>query len=112
MILKNISILLMIFLCGATASANDYLISIDLNEQRLDPVFQSLARPVAELGHSAIAVINANDLYQLKEFTYAVIDEDPQQKDYYLIYTNNDIDLEQFGEIIYMDGREYLMRLM
>jgi hypothetical protein len=62
-----------------TALAADYLVRVDLNEQRLDPLFESDLRPIAELDNCAILIVADNELDRLAPYTFYIIVEDPEE---------------------------------
>ncbi|MGB7055808.1 MAG: M28 family peptidase, partial [bacterium] len=107
--MKKIACLLLLF--TAAAFAAEYLVKIDLDENRLAPLFAEELTPVAELENSAIAIIDGNEFGKLREFSYRIIDQDPRQQEYYLIYASDGIDLTRFGDIIHTDGKESLVKL-
>nr|NIW46437.1 hypothetical protein [Gammaproteobacteria bacterium] len=39
-----------------TALAANYIVKVDLDEQRLEPIFESNLRPIAELDNTAILI--------------------------------------------------------
>ncbi len=94
------------------AFATDYLVKIELDEDRLNPLFDKALTPVAELQNSAILIVDGSELDKLTGFTFETIGQDPQPDEYYLVYmVDKQIDLSNFGEIISSDGPERLLKL-
>jgi len=95
-----------------TALAADYLVQVDLDEQRLEPIFQSNLRPIAELDNIAILIVTDNELDRLAPYTFSIIDEDPKEGQYYLVRTvDKQLDLRNFGEIMVTDGSIHLLKI-
>jgi hypothetical protein len=100
------------FLFITTALAADYLVKVDLNELRLNPLFESNLRPIAELNNVAILIVTDNELQRLAPYRFSIIEEDPQEGRYYLVRTGDDkLILSDFGEIIMTDDSVHLLKI-
>ena len=92
--------------------AEEYLIRVELTEERLAPFVEKGLKVVSELENSAILVLEGSDLYKISPYSYQVLDEKPQEGDYYLVRPLNlQIDLTKYGEILTIDGRDYLIKI-
>ncbi|UCG31283.1 MAG: M28 family peptidase, partial [candidate division WOR-3 bacterium] len=100
------------FVLISAAFAADYLVRIDLDEQRLDPLFENGLRPIAELDNTALLIVTDNELGRLTPYSFSIIDEDPEEGRYYLAHrTDEHLALTDYGEILMTDGSVYLLKI-
>jgi hypothetical protein len=110
MCFKKLCILSLLSISAAFAA--DYLIRIDLADQRLDPLFDDNLAPIAELDNSALLIATDEELDKLIPYSFSIIDRDPEQGRYYLVHKiNKRLDLTKFGEILMIDGTVYLLKI-
>jgi len=108
--MKRIFLFVLILL--TTAFATDYLVLLDLDKQRLDPIFEKGLTVIAELENSAILLVNDNEFDRLTGLSQMIIGQDPQPNEYYVVYYRNErIDLRDYGEVLFIDGPEHLLRI-
>ena len=81
-----------------TTFATDYLVLVDLDKQRLDPIFEKELTIIAELENSAILLVNDNAFDRLTGLSHTIVDQDPQPNEYYLVYHRDErIDLSDYA---------------
>jgi len=94
------------------AFAADYLVKVDLDAQRLDPLFENSLRPIAELDNTAILIVDDNELDILRQYSFSIIEKDPEEGRYYLVHkTDERLDLTDYGEILMTDGSVHLLKM-
>ncbi len=96
----------------AFAAAGDYLVRVELEEERLKPLSDQGIRILAELEHNAIVLIDDADFSEIPALSYEILDAQPKEGQYYLVLPmNNEIDLTLYGDILMKDGDDFLLRL-
>lgn len=105
-------IFLVFLLPIAMLTAEDYLMAIELNHDRLAPLLNKGLSVVKELDSSAIVTVEHSDLYRLVSFQYRILDVNPVEGDYYLVFFGDEqIDLKEFGDILLQDGSVCLLKI-
>jgi len=106
---KIISILIMTLVFAA---AEEYLVGIDLNDDRLTPLAEAGVKILAELPHTAIVLITDADLDKIQSFNHQILDTKPQEGNYYQVMPmDHKFDLTLYGRVLMQDGNDYLLRL-
>jgi len=94
------------------ALADQYLVRVGLDEERLTPLSEQDLRVLAELEHSAIILLNDSEFEKIQPFDYQILASEPQEGDHYLVLPmDRTLDLSIFGDILMQDGDDYLIRL-
>ncbi len=105
-------LVLMSLLVFVFAFADEYLVRVDLNEDRLTPLSELGLRILGELEHTAIVVLTDPEFSKVQPFTFQILDTQPQEGDYYLVLPiDRSLDLEFYGDILMQDGDDYLLKL-
>jgi hypothetical protein len=108
MIKKILSIILLTLIF---AVADEYLVRVDLGDDRLTPLSDQGFRILAELEHNAIVLITDAELERIRSFSHEIIDTQPTVGDYYLVLPMDSmIDLTLYGFILLQDGHDYLLK--
>jgi len=111
---KKISLIVMFTLIITTLcfGAEEYLIRVELTKDRLTPFIEKGLKVVSELDNCAILLVESSDFYKISPYSYHVLDEEPQEGDYYLVHPlNSQIDLTKFGELLTSDGENFLIKI-
>jgi hypothetical protein len=94
------------------ALADEYLVRVDLDVDRLSPLSDQRIRILAELDHNAVVLLDDLDFDKIDPFSHEILDTQPKEGDYYLVLPMDSIfDLTSYGEILMKDGNDYLLRL-
>ncbi|UCG30668.1 MAG: M28 family peptidase, partial [candidate division WOR-3 bacterium] len=94
------------------AIADDYLMRVDLDHTRLAPLADQELKVLAELGNSAIILHEGTDLEKISSVNYQILDTQPKEGQYYIARPmQEDTDLTPFGEVLTMDGYDYLLKV-
>jgi hypothetical protein len=108
MIRKVMSLLLAAL---AFALAGQYLVRVDLSEERLTPLAEQDLKILAEFEHTAIVLIADGDIEKIQPFNHQVLIVQPQEGDYYLVISMDlMLDLTLYGNILMHDGEDYLIK--
>lgn len=108
--IKKLTSLLLITL--VFAAADEYLVRIDLNEERLTPLSQQESKILAELEHTAIVLLTDSEFERIQPFSHEILDVQPKEGDYYLVLPMDSmIDLTIYGGVLLNDGDDYLLKL-
>ena len=93
-------------------AAEEYLVRFDLNDEGLRPFLEQDLTVLAELENSAVVLAGPNDLENIPSFDYTLLDTDPQEGQYYIARpTRENTDLTPFGEVLMVDGYDYLIKV-
>ena len=107
---KRITMLLLISL--AFIFASEYLVRVDLTEERLTPFAEKGLKVVEELENCAILLIDHEDFDKILPHSYEILDQDPEEGRYYLVHTlDSKTDLSKYGEILWGEGDDYLIKI-
>ena len=108
--MKKILFLLTIML--AIGAAEGYLARVNLNGEDLTVLARQELKVLAELGNSAIVLIEQNELEQISSLDYELLDTDPHEGLYYIARPMEDnTDLTPFAYILARDGYDYLLKV-
>jgi hypothetical protein len=103
-------ILIIYGLIYISAHAGTNLIQIDLGPQRLIPLASEHIEVIAELEHSALAIVEDNTLPYLSPFSYQILSQDAEEGDLYLVRSHdNSLDLSLYGTIVFTEDRDHLI---
>jgi|GEM_PF-586446 len=92
--------------------ADDYLVSVELTEDRLTVFADEDVQVIAELENTAILLIDDADFDKIVIYSYRILDEKPQEGSYYLVRPlEPQIDLNKYGEVLMKDGDDYLIKI-
>jgi len=106
---KLISIVLITL---AFAAADEYLVRVDLDEDRLTPLAEQGLKILAELEQTAIVLITDADFDKIQPFNHQMLDAKPQEGEYYQVLPmDRMLDLSLYGRILTQDNNDYLLRL-
>lgn len=109
MIKKLVSILLIALAFG---TAGEYLVRVDLDQNRLSPISAKGLKVLAELEGSAIVLLGEDELSEMQGFNYRIVTAQPRAGDYYLVLPiDQNIDLTRYGDILVQDGNDFLLKL-
>lgn len=93
-----------------TAHAGNYLIQVDLDHERLDPLINQGIGVIAELEYSALAILSEDQLDNLTSIPYQILEQNPIEGDLYLVRMNdNHCDLSLYGIILYIENNDYVI---
>jgi hypothetical protein len=105
-------ILLILLVTCVFAAADDYLVRVELNEDRLTPLAEQDLKILAELEQNAIVLIEDSDVEKIRPFSYQILSAKPQEGDYYIVLPmDRAIDLTLYGDILLHDGDDYLLKI-
>ena len=109
MMKKVLSLLILMLVFGA---AEGYLVRVELSEARLNPLAERDLTILAELENSAVVLAEQNDHENIPSLEYTLLDTDPQEGQYYIARpTQENTDLTPFGEVLMVDGHDYLIKV-
>ncbi|UCG91965.1 MAG: hypothetical protein JSV97_13035 [candidate division WOR-3 bacterium] len=92
--------------------AAEQVVRIELTHERLNPLFDRGLKVIAELEDWAILLVDTGDLDKISNFSYTILDTDPEEGRYYLVrLVDTTIDLNRFGEVLTSDGIDYLLKI-
>ena len=107
---KRLTILLLIAI--TFMFADEFLVKVDLNEERLAPLADKDLKIIGELETIAFLLIEDADLDELSSYSYEILDHNPQEGKYYFVRTlDATLDLYRYGEILTRDGDDYFMKI-
>ncbi|UCD18768.1 MAG: hypothetical protein JSU64_04905, partial [candidate division WOR-3 bacterium] len=110
MTVRKIMVTILFFVTAALAA--EYLVKVDLDAERLTPLFEDGLRPIAELDNTALVLVADNETAKLSGYSFQIIAQDPQPDEYYLVSSYYEsIDLDYYGDILMTDGTVHLLRL-
>lgn len=108
--IKRLTSILLVTLVFAVA--DEYLVRVDLNEERLIPLSEQGLKTLAELEHTAIVLLTDAEFDKIQPFSHRILDTQPQEGDYYLVLpVDRALDLTIYGDILMHDGDDYLLKL-
>ncbi len=95
----------------------EYFTKIDLNYQgRIYDLADMEICVIDELENYCLAIINDGEfsLLKLHSFSYTILDTDPREKSYYIVYPASWVpisNLEPYGDILFYDGNAVIFRM-
>ena len=109
MIRKIVSVLVVALALG---SAGEYLVRVDLAQDRLSPLSDKDLNVLAELQGSAIVLMGEDELNRMESLDYRIMAAQPRAGDYYLVLpVDQNLDLTLYGDILMQDGDDHLLKL-
>ncbi len=109
MLNKSVLLLLIIF---AVSHADEYLVSIDLTNDRLSPLFDKNVKVLGEFENVAVLLIDTSEFGKISSYSFQIIDRAPEQGRYYMVHPlDPHLDVEHYGEILIKDGDDYLIKI-
>ena len=94
------------------AVADEYLVRVDLENDRLTPLSDRGFRILAELEQTAIVLVDEAEFDRISEFNHHVLDHQPIQGKYYFVRPfDSKLDLTPFGDVLMQDGKDYLIKI-
>lgn len=116
--MKRLCLLLVIGIASlASAAPVDYLVKIDLNSQgRIYDLADMQICVIDELDGYCLAVMPQAEfsLLKMQRFTYSILDADPREKSYYIVYPAPWVPLDNlkpYGDILFYDGNAVIFRM-
>ena len=105
-------LLFLYIILGIMLFADTYLVRIDLDGTRIKPFIKTDIAVLVELEHSAILLVNEEELNLISNRSFEVLDENPSEGDYYLVrQVDETIDLGLYGDILFSENMDYLFRI-
>lgn len=109
--MKKVLLLSLSLFCVA-AFADTYLVKVDLDASRLEPFAKTNIAVIAELEHTAILLVDEDELDVISDMSLEILDENPSEGDYYLVrQVDETIDLGLYGDILFKENMDYLLRI-
>jgi hypothetical protein len=103
---------LLVMLTLILSFADDYLVSVELTEERLAVFADKDVSVIGELEHTAIILIDDADFDKMALYSYRILDVKPEEGNYYLVRPlNPQIDLRRYGKVLLKDGNDYLIKI-
>lgn len=94
------------------AMADEYLVRVELDNNRLEPLIQHGLKVIGELEHNAIVIMDESDLGNTKSLNYEILDVEPCEGDYYLVLPmDGELDLTAYGIVLMQDSGDHLIKL-
>ncbi len=92
--------------------AGTNIVSVELNYQRLEPLYMRDVKIIKELDHYALIIMDDSELAKLAGFNYKILQRNVKEGEYYLVYQfNTPVDLRSFGEILFVNNNITLMKI-
>ena len=92
--------------------ADEYLVRVELTENRLTPLFERGVSVIGELKNSAIILIDSSNFERISSYSFEVLDSELQEGSYYFVRPlDSQIDVSNYGEILTKDGDDYLIKI-
>lgn len=92
--------------------AHEYLVSVKLTEERLEPLYADDFQVIGELENNALLLVADSELEKLLLYDYQLLDKDPGENSYYLVHTmDHAIDLSVHGTILLTDYRTVVLKI-
>ncbi len=108
--MKKLTIILLIL--TVIGFADEYIVRVELTEDRLTPLFDKNLRIIGELENSAIVLALDSDFVNLFSLSYQILDQDVEEGRYYFVHPlDARIDLHNYGEILTQDGNDYFIKI-
>ncbi|UCF70348.1 MAG: M28 family peptidase [candidate division WOR-3 bacterium] len=105
-------ILSSMFVMLICAFAGEYLVDVELTEERLSTLAQTGVRILAELENSAVVLLDDVDFERISMFKYRILDTPSVTDDYYIVRPmKGGTDLTLFGDILTRDGDDYVINV-
>ncbi|MGD8979862.1 MAG: M28 family peptidase, partial [candidate division WOR-3 bacterium] len=96
----------------AFGTAGEYLVRVDLDQDRLIPISENGLNVLAELEGSAIVLLEEDELSKMQSLDYRIMAAQPREGDYYLVLPmDQNINLTAYGDILMQDGSDFLLKL-
>lgn len=87
------------------------LVKVDLTPERLVP-FAEEDIVILELGTTALVLVDESHLEKISSHSYEILQREPREGDYYIVRpVDPNIDIELYGEILVIDGDDYLLKV-
>ena len=103
---------MMLVLALILGRADEYLVRIDLEQDRLAPISEQGLKILAELEGSAIVLLSDAEFSKIRSFDHRILAAQPNAGDYYLVLpVDQSIHLTEYGDILMQDGSDYLLKL-
>jgi hypothetical protein len=94
------------------AVADEYLVRVDLGDDRLTPLSAQGFKILAELEQTAIVLVDEAEFDRIAEFNHYILDHRPTQGKYYLVRPfDSMLDFTPFGDVLMQDGEDYLIKI-
>ncbi|MCK4940890.1 M28 family peptidase [candidate division WOR-3 bacterium] len=108
--IKRLTSILLVTLVFAVA--DEYLVHVDLNEDRLAPLSEQGFKILGELEHTAIVLLTDAEFDKIAAFSHQILDHQPQEGNYYFVRPfDSTLDISPFGEVLIRDGEDYLIKI-
>ncbi|MEO0162681.1 MAG: M20/M25/M40 family metallo-hydrolase [candidate division WOR-3 bacterium] len=92
--------------------AQSNLVRIELEADRLEPLFARDLKIIKELDNCALVLADDDEIAELKDFKLEILEKNPKEGKYYLIYTfGNSFEPGMFGRVLTVDNNVYLIEL-
>ncbi len=92
--------------------ADEYLVRVELTEDRLRPLFDKGIKVIGELENSAIILMDNSDFDKVSSQSYRILDRELEDGSYYLVRPlDSQIDLRNYGRILTKDGNDFLLKV-
>jgi len=99
-------------LAVASAYAGTYLIQVDLGPERINEFIDQGIDVIAELEHSAIALVPQDKLATFSNGVYQILDENAIEGDYYLVRaTNEQFEPHIYGSVLFQEEQDLLLKI-
>lgn len=94
------------------AGADTYLVSIELDAQRLELLKAEAFDVISELENTALVIVEDLMMPDLSKFRYRILDTNPVPGPYFLVYSPDPrFALDAYGDILLRDGNDYVLRI-
>ncbi len=108
--MKKVTLLVMVTLF--LSFADEYLVGVELTEERLAVFADEDVSVIGELENTAIILIDDADFDKLTRYSYRILDVKPEEESYYFVRPlDQQIDLNRYGKVLLKDGNDYLIKI-